>query len=81
MHRDGDERVLESGVTGTVRFVNADRGFGFISRDDKQPKVFLHITAVLAAGHDDLEKGQRWMFDVVDAGDDKLEAANLVAIP
>ncbi|QJR06063.1 MULTISPECIES: cold-shock protein [Sphingobium] len=65
--------------TGTVRYVDRDRGFGFISRDDKQPKVFVHVTAVLEAGYADLEKGQRWAFDLAeDRG--KQVAVNLTAI-
>lgn len=65
--------------TGTVRYVDQDRGFGFISRDDKQPKVFVHVTAVLDAGYADLEKGQRWAFDL---GEDrgKQIAISLVAL-
>lgn len=36
--------------TGTVRFVDEKRGYGFISRDDKEPKVFVHLLAVREAG-------------------------------
>jgi len=35
---------------GTVRYVDHDRGFGFISRDDKKPKLFLHVSEVQKAG-------------------------------
>lgn len=43
--------------SGTVKYVNADRGFGFISRDDKQPKVFLHVSEVQKAGFDTEDRG------------------------
>ena len=36
--------------TGTVRFVDEKRGYGFISRDDKEPKVFVHLLAVREVG-------------------------------
>lgn len=65
--------------TGTVRYVDRDRGFGFISRDDKQPKVFVHVTAVLEAGYADLAKGQRWAFDLAEDRE-KQVAVNLIAI-
>jgi cold shock protein len=81
MRNRDEDREIERDVTGTVKFVNAERGFGFISRDDKQPKVFVHIKAVLEAGCDALAKGQRWLFDIVDAGDGKVEAANLRLLP
>lgn len=62
---------------GTVRYVDEKRGFGFISRDDKEPKVFVHISAVQEAGHERLEKGQRWVFDLVEDPDGRVRATNL----
>ncbi|WP_370692566.1 cold-shock protein [Reyranella sp.] len=70
--------IREVGMpSGTVKYVNADRGFGIISRDDKQPKVFLHISEVNKAGLDTIEKGQRWHFDVEDRGGSSPAAVNL----
>lgn len=63
--------------TGTVRYVNADRRFGFISRDDKMPKVFLHVSEVQKAGLETIEKGQRWIFDIDDRGGSSPVAVNL----
>lgn len=63
--------------SGTVRYVNAERGFGFISRDDKQPKVFLHVSEVQKAGLDTIEKGQRWIFDIDDRAGSSPTAVNL----
>jgi cold shock protein len=62
---------------GTVRYVDHNRGFGFISRDDKQPKVFLHVSEVHKAGIERIEKGQRWIFDTVERADGTLMAVNL----
>jgi len=50
-------------TTGTVKFFNADKGFGFITPDDGDKDVFVHITAVKEAGMADLRDGQRVSFD------------------
>lgn len=62
---------------GTVKYVNADKGYGFISRENKEPKVFLHVSEVQKAGVKTIEKGQRWIFDIVTAADGRKSAANL----
>ena len=50
--------------TGTVKFVGPGGSWGFISRDDREPKVFVHLGAVVAAGSAALAKGQRFSFDL-----------------
>lgn len=50
-------------ATGTVKFFNADKGFGFITPDDGGKDVFVHITVVKDAGMADLRDGQRVSFD------------------
>ena len=50
--------------TGTVKFYNANKGFGFISPEDGGKDVFVHATALEAAGLRSLEEGQRVTFDV-----------------
>ncbi len=67
-------------TTGTVKFVGPDGGWGFISRDDKQPKVFVHISEVQAAGFDEIVKGQRWAFILKEGQDGRVSAADLEPI-
>jgi CspA family cold shock protein len=49
---------------GTVKFFNAQKGFGFISREGGGKDVFVHVSAVEAAGIRTLAEGQRVSFDV-----------------
>jgi CspA family cold shock protein len=49
---------------GTVKFFNAERGYGFIKPDDGGRDVFVHITAVERAGLQALTEGQHISFDV-----------------
>ncbi len=48
---------------GTVKWFNAEKGFGFISRDDGDD-VFVHQTAIVGEGYRSLDEGQRVSFDV-----------------
>ena len=51
---------------GTVKWFNAQKGFGFIQPDDGSKDVFVHISAVERAGMSSLNEGQKIVFDVVD---------------
>jgi len=51
-------------MAGTVKFFNAERGYGFIKPDDGGRDVFVHVTAVERAGLKSLNEGQRISFDV-----------------
>lgn len=51
-------------ATGTVKFFNTTRGFGFITPDDGSKDIFVHISAVERAGMDQLAEGQKVQFDV-----------------
>jgi cold shock protein len=51
-------------MTGTVKFFNGERGYGFIKPDDGGHDVFVHISAVERAGLMELAEGQRITFDV-----------------
>jgi cold shock protein len=50
--------------TGTVKFFNADKGYGFIKPDDGGRDIFVHITAVERAGLTTLAEGQKISFDI-----------------
>ncbi|MGG5823601.1 cold-shock protein [Falsiroseomonas sp. HW251] len=52
-------------ASGTVKWFNATKGFGFIQPDDGGKDVFVHITAVQTAGLDGLKDGQKVTFEVV----------------
>jgi CspA family cold shock protein len=51
-------------ATGTVKFFNTQKGYGFIVQDDGGPDVFVHISAVERAGMHQLNEGQKLSFDV-----------------
>jgi CspA family cold shock protein len=66
---------------GTVKFFNAQRGFGFIALDDGSPDVFVHVSAVEQAGMRTLHEGQRVSFELVtDLRRGKTNAQNLKAV-
>ena len=62
--------------TGTVKWFNAQKGFGFIQPEGGGKDVFVHITAVQAAGLNGLDDGQRVTYEVVTERG-KQAAANL----
>lgn len=65
-------------TTGTVKFFNATKGYGFIQPDDGSPDVFVHVSAVERAGMTSLAEGQKLGFDVVkDKRNGKSAADNL----
>ena len=66
-------------TTGTVKFFNYDRGYGFISNDDGGPDAFVHVTAVEAAGLPGLNADERISYDLEKGSDGKSSAVNLQA--
>jgi CspA family cold shock protein len=65
---------------GTVKFFNAQKGYGFIVQDGGGPDVFVHISAVERAGMRTLIEGQKLIFDIeADRRSGKSAAANLQA--
>ncbi len=64
-------------ASGTVKFFNSMKGFGFIQRDDGQPDAFVHISAVERAGMGTLNEGDRVKFDVEVDNRGKNSAVNL----
>ena len=65
-------------ATGTVKFFNSMKGFGFITRDDGQPDAFVHISAVERSGMPGLNEGDRVEFDIEVDRRGKYSAVNLV---
>jgi CspA family cold shock protein len=67
--------------TGSVKWFNGQKGFGFIQPDDGGKDVFVHISAVERAGMHDLSEGQKISYDVVaDKRTGKSSADNLRAV-
>jgi CspA family cold shock protein len=67
-------------ATGTVKFFNAMKGFGFIQRDDGQPDAFVHISAVERAGMTNLNEGDRLEFELEVDRRGKYAAVNLTPL-
>ena len=67
-------------ATGTVKWFNATKGFGFIEPDDGGKDVFVHISAVERAGLSTLNEGQKVSYEVQPGRDGKSSAENLSAI-
>ena len=66
-----------SSITGTVKFFNADKGYGFIENEDGSGDAFVHITAVQNAGMTTLDKDQRVQFELETGKNGKTSAVNL----
>jgi CspA family cold shock protein len=66
-------------ATGTVKFFNTQKGFGFIEPSDGGKDVFVHISAVEKAGLSTLNEGQKVSYDVVSERG-KLAAGNLKSV-
>jgi CspA family cold shock protein len=76
--RGGPQRQLTGErASGTVKFCNAMKGFGFIQRDDGQPDAFVHISAVERAGMPTLNEGDRLEFELEVDRRGKYAAVNL----
>jgi CspA family cold shock protein len=67
-------------LTGTVKFFNSTKGFGFIQPDDGSKDVFVHISAVERAGLGTLTENQKLSFELQKGNNGKTSASNLKAI-
>jgi CspA family cold shock protein len=63
--------------TGTVKWFNSQKGYGFIQPDDGAKDVFVHISAVERAGLSNLQEGQKLSYDVERGQQGKVSAVNL----
>ncbi|MFB6398560.1 cold-shock protein [Polymorphospora lycopeni] len=63
-------------ASGTVKWFNADKGFGFIAQDGGGADVFAHFSAISASGFRSLEENQRVEFDIAQ-GQRGLQAENI----
>jgi cold shock protein len=70
------QKEVRQMATGTVKFFNTQKGFGFIEPSDGSKDVFVHISAVERAGMSTLREGQKISYDVVSERG-KTAAANL----
>ena len=64
-------------ATGTVKWFNGQKGYGFIQPDDGSKDVFVHVSAVESAGMRTLNEGQKLSFDLEQGRQGKTSAINL----
>ena len=69
-------------MTGTVKWFHADKGYGFISKDDGGDDVFVHFSAIMTDGFRTLSEGQKVEFDTEPdpKNSSKLRAVNVVPV-
>jgi CspA family cold shock protein len=66
-------------ATGTVKWFNSEKGFGFISQDDGGPDVFVHFSAISGNGYRNLEENQKVEFETTQ-GPKGLQASNVTLV-
>ena len=67
--------------TGTVKWFNAEKGYGSLTNDNGTEDVFVHFSAINADGYKSLNEGQRVTFDTeVDARNNKVRAVNVTPV-
>jgi CspA family cold shock protein len=64
-------------ASGTVKWFNSEKGYGFITQDDGGPDVFAHYSAISGGGYRELTEGQKVTFDVTQ-GQKGPQAENIV---
>ena len=66
-------------ATGTVKWFNSEKGFGFISQDDGGPDVFVHFSAIAGNGYRNLEENQKVEFETTQ-GPKGPQASNVTVL-
>lgn len=66
-------------ATGTVKWFDSTKGFGFISPDDGSADLFAHHSAIVSSGYRSLEENQQVSFDA-ERGPKGMQATNIVAV-
>lgn len=66
-------------MLGRVKWFNAEKGYGFIERDDGQGDVFVHFSAIKQEGYKSLEEGETVEFEIV-TGERGPQASNVVKL-
>jgi len=64
--------------TGTVKWFNRAKGYGFIEPEDGEKDAFVHISAVQNAGLETLDEGQKVQYELVEGANGKSSAENIV---
>ena len=67
-------------ATGTVKFFNYDKGYGFITNDEGGPDAFVHVSAVERAGMTSLNKDQKVSYELETGKNGKTSAINLQSV-
>ena len=70
---------MSNRITGTVKFFNQSKGYGFIQRDDGNGDVFVHFSAIRGSGYRNLEQDQRVEFET-EQGDKGPRAADVTPL-
>jgi len=68
-----------SKTTGTVKWFNPDKGFGFITQENGGEDVFVHFRAIVSVGFKSLDEGQRVSYEI-ERGQKGLQAANVTTM-
>ena len=67
-------------ATGTVKWFNDSKGFGFITPDDGGEDLFAHFSAITMSGFKTLKEGQKVSFEVTNGNKGKKQASNIQAV-
>lgn len=66
--------------TGTVKWFDKEKGYGFITKDEDKQDVFVHFSAIQTDGFKALRDGDKVKFDILDDNGGKAKAANVTVI-